>query len=67
MFIFEAGSAVCGSAPNVNALIVGRTIAGLGGSGVYFGTVNIFSSLTTTAERPLYLSFVGAAWSLGTV
>ncbi|KAF4629080.1 hypothetical protein G7Y89_g9070 [Cudoniella acicularis] len=30
-FIFEVGSAICGSAPNMNALIVGRTICGLGG------------------------------------
>jgi MFS family permease len=28
--IFEAGSAVCGAAPNMNALIVGRAVAGIG-------------------------------------
>lgn len=31
--IFEIGSAVCGSAPNMNALIVGRVLRGIGGSG----------------------------------
>ncbi len=35
--LFEAGSAVCGGAPNMNALIVGRVIAGIGGSGMYIG------------------------------
>ena len=29
--LFEAGSALCGGAPNMNALIVGRVIAGIGG------------------------------------
>lgn len=35
--LFEAGSALCGAAPTMNALIVGRVIAGVGGSGVYIG------------------------------
>jgi MFS family permease len=34
---FEAGSALCGGAPNANALIVGRVIAGMGGAGMYIG------------------------------
>src|ERR1700712_5195673 len=32
--IFEVGSALCGAAPNMDAMIVGRTIAGLGASGI---------------------------------
>jgi MFS family permease len=35
--LFEVGSAVCGAAPNTNALIVGRVIAGMGGAGMYIG------------------------------
>jgi MFS family permease len=34
---FEVGSAICGAAPNANALIVGRVIAGMGGAGMYIG------------------------------
>lgn len=30
VLIFEIGSALCGAAPNMDALIVGRAIAGLG-------------------------------------
>lgn len=37
LILFEAGSALCGAAPNMNALIVGRVIAGLGGAGAYIG------------------------------
>ena len=35
--VFEAGSALCGAAPNMNVLIVGRIIAGIGGAGMYLG------------------------------
>jgi hypothetical protein len=35
--LFEVGSAVCGSAQNMNSLIVGRVIAGIGGGGMYLG------------------------------
>ena len=35
--LFEAGSALCGGSPNINALIIGRVIAGMGGSGLYLG------------------------------
>lgn len=35
--MFEIGSAVCGAAPSMNALIVGRVIAGMGGAGSYLG------------------------------
>jgi MFS family permease len=34
---FEAGSAVCGAAPTMNAMIFGRVIAGIGGAGMYLG------------------------------
>lgn len=37
--LFEVGSAVCGAAPNMNALIVGRVIAAAGGSGIYLGSL----------------------------
>ena len=35
--MFEAGSALCGAAPNMNAIIVGRVWAGAGGAGMYLG------------------------------
>lgn len=35
--VFEIGSAICGAAPNSNALIVGRVVAGIGGAGMYLG------------------------------
>ncbi|KZL74868.1 mfs drug efflux transporter [Colletotrichum incanum] len=65
--IFNVGSALCGAAPNMNALIVGRVLAGVGGNGMYLGVMTLLSVLTTDKERPGYLSFVGLVWGVGTV
>ena len=35
--LFEVGSAICGAAPTMDALIVGRVLAGIGGAGMYLG------------------------------
>ena len=37
VLLFEIGSAICAAAPSMNAMIVGRVIAGAGGSGMYLG------------------------------
>jgi hypothetical protein len=37
--IFEVGSALCGAAPTMNSMIVGRAIAGVGASGIYIGSL----------------------------
>ncbi|KAJ6155795.1 hypothetical protein N7470_006361 [Penicillium chermesinum] len=65
--IFEAGSALCGAAPNMNALIVGRAIAGLGGSGLYLGCLTLIEVTTSVRQRPMYMGFTGITWGLGTV
>ena len=65
--LFNVGSAVCGAAPSTKALIVGRVIAGMGGNGMYLGVTTLLSVNTLDKERPLYLSFVGLVWGIGTV
>jgi MFS family permease len=67
VFIFEVGSAICGAAPTMNILIVGRAIAGVGGSGQNVGCMTLIAATTTMAERPMYISTTGLSWDLGTV
>ncbi|KAL5360439.1 major facilitator superfamily domain-containing protein [Aspergillus floccosus] len=67
VLLFEAGSALCGAAPNMNALIVGRVIAGAGGSGIYLGSLNYFAVMTVEKERGLYMALIGVSWGLGAV
>jgi MFS family permease len=67
IIIFEAGSALCGAAPSEDALIAGRAICGIGGSGMYVGVLTLLSMTTTEKERPKYLGFPGITWGTGTV
>lgn len=65
--LFQAGSALCGAAPTMNALIVGRVFAGAGGTGIYLGGLNHFSAMTTRQERGTYLTGIGFVWGLGAI
>ena len=65
--LFEAGSALCGGAPSMKALIVGRVIAGIGGSGIYLGVLNYLSMMTSATERGTYISLTGLVWGLGCI
>ncbi|KAG9499643.1 Efflux pump dep3 [Fusarium musae] len=67
IFLFEAGSAVCGAAPNIQVLIIGRVIAGIGGSGMYSGTLTYVSVLTNEQEKPAYLAGSTVVWGIGSV
>ncbi|KAF2137753.1 uncharacterized protein K452DRAFT_235265 [Aplosporella prunicola CBS 121167] len=67
LLLFEVGSTICGAAPDMNALIVGRVIAGIGGSGVYIGILNYFAMCTTNKERGRYMSGIGLVWGLGAI
>jgi MFS family permease len=52
VFIFEAGSALCGAAPNINVLIIGRLIVGVGATGIYTGSLFLLS--VNTSQQELY-------------
>jgi MFS family permease len=51
----------------MNALIVGRVIAGVGGAGMYLGLLNLISINTTIRERPAYMGGIGVVWGIGTI
>ncbi|CEJ86583.1 hypothetical protein VHEMI04147 [[Torrubiella] hemipterigena] len=65
--VFEVGSAICGAAPSMNIMILGRAIAGIGGAGMYIGTMTLLATTTTLAERPIYISCTGFTWGIGIV
>lgn len=67
LVMFEAGSALCGGAPNIDALIVGRVWAGAGGAGMYLGVLNLLSVNTTLHERPMYMGLTGLVWGAGCI
>ncbi|KAI5459128.1 major facilitator superfamily domain-containing protein [Mariannaea sp. PMI_226] len=65
--LFEVGSAVCGSAPNSVAFIVGRAIAGVGGAGIYSGALMVIIHTVPLHKRPLYQGMFGAVFGVSSV
>ncbi len=59
MAFFFVGSAVCGAAKNMSAMIAGRTIQGLGSGGIQSVTMIILADLVSLQDRGLYASFFG--------
>jgi MFS family permease len=49
--LFEAGSLLCGAAQSSNMLIVGRAVAGMGGSGLSNGGLTILSAIAPIHKR----------------
>jgi MFS family permease len=67
IFIFELGSLICGVAPNANALIVGRAIAGFGGAGMATGGFTIIAFSAEPKRRPLFTGLVGSSYGVSAV
>ena len=67
LFLFEAGSLICGLSPNSTALILGRAIAGLGASGIFTGVLLIIANSTPVQKRPVYIGIAGAMYGLASV
>ncbi|KAH8650816.1 major facilitator superfamily domain-containing protein [Tricladium varicosporioides] len=65
--LFEIGPAVCGAAPSMSALIISRVLTSTSGSGIYLGSLNIISVLTTAKERGTFITLIGFFWGLGAV
>ncbi|KAF2150682.1 MFS general substrate transporter [Myriangium duriaei CBS 260.36] len=65
--LFLVASVLCGAAPNMSVEIVGRVLAGIGGNGMYIGTLTLIVAHTTAVERGVYLGSIGVVWGLGTV
>lgn len=67
IIIFEVGSIVCGAAPTSNALIVGRTVAGLGGAGIWSGILIIIAHCIPLRLRPAYAALDSITFGIGSV
>lgn len=67
VFLFEVGSAICGSAPNSVAFIIGRAVAGLGSSGLFSGVMVIMFHTIPLQQRPLWQGAAGALFAVASV
>lgn len=60
---FAVGSALAGSAQNMNMMIAARTIQGIGGGGIINLVEIITSDLVPLAERGIYQGMLGLTWA----
>jgi hypothetical protein len=67
IFLFEAGSVVCGAAQTSTMLIAGRAIAGLGSSGIFTGAILIMLNTVPLAKRPMLQGLFGACFGVASV
>ena len=65
--LFLVGSVICGAASNMTALIFGRVIGGLGGTGMYLGALTLITVLTTPKTTPTYMGYLAFAFGIGSV
>lgn len=65
--IFEIGSAICGAAPNSDAFIAGRAIAGFASAGVFSGCMLIIILLVPLHKRPIFQGMFGAVFAIASV
>lgn len=65
--VFEVGSALCGAAPNSNAFIVGRAIAGTGSAGIFSGSTVIVSQVIPLRKRPIYVGLMGSTFGVASI
>lgn len=67
ILVFEIGNVISATAPNSEVLILGRTVAGMGGGGVMTGA---FISIALTAGpdlRAAYMGLVGVTFGTASV
>lgn len=62
---FLAGSLLCALAPNMDALIAGRAIQGLGASGMSIMVNVVISDMFSLRDRGLYLATTSMVWAVG--
>jgi MFS family permease len=67
IFIFELGSLFCAIAKSLEFLIFGRTVAGIGGAGIYVSIFTLIAQITRLKDRPLLVGFFGGIFGISSV
>lgn len=65
--IFEIGSLVAAVSPSMDALIVGRVIAGIGGGGIQVLVFIVVSEMVPISKRSLIFALMGVIFSVSSI
>ncbi|KAJ3718080.1 iron permease [Lentinula guzmanii] len=64
LLFFTIGSAICGAAPTMSALIAGRAVQGIGSGAIQSLVLIIVADLVTLKERGMFISMTGTTWAI---
>ncbi|KZP21398.1 MFS general substrate transporter [Athelia psychrophila] len=67
VFIFEAGSLVCALSGNVDQLIAGRAVSGVGAAGMFVAIIQVIAQVTRLEDRSKLFGVFGAVFGLSSV
>ncbi|KAL4886462.1 major facilitator superfamily domain-containing protein [Aspergillus karnatakaensis] len=67
LLVFEVGSLLCGVVTTSDMLIVGRTIAGLGATGLFSGCLIIIAKAVPLRVRPAHMGLVSSMHAVASV
>ncbi len=65
--VFLIGSVICAMAPNIEVMILGRAIQGLGGGGLMSLALAVIGDIIPPRERGKYQGFFGAVFGVSSV
>ncbi|KAI6514109.1 hypothetical protein MCOR05_011986 [Pyricularia oryzae] len=65
--IFAVGAAIAGAAPDINCVIIGRAITGIGGAGLYQGIMLYNFKFSSAYEAPRGQAVIGTGFAIGLV
>ncbi|KAJ6549778.1 transporter [Mycena capillaripes] len=65
--IFEIGSLLCGVSQNVDQLIAGRAVSGLGAAGIFVAMMQVVAQVTRLEDRARFFGLFGAVFGLSSV
>ncbi|KAL1923187.1 uncharacterized protein VTP21DRAFT_9563 [Calcarisporiella thermophila] len=67
LIMFEVGNLICGAAPNMAALAIGRAIAGIGAGGITTMDVIIISDVVPIRDRGKYQGFNSSVLAVSSI
>ncbi|KAG8887583.1 hypothetical protein FRB98_009425 [Tulasnella sp. 332] len=67
ILVFEIGNAICGAAPNMDVLIFGRVLAGVGAAGTTVCFFVLTARISSIGRRALCMGLVGSAITLSSI
>lgn len=67
LFFFSLGTVLCSVANNIELLLIGRCIQGIGGGGIVGLTYVLLADMVTLHERGKWMPIISLQWAIGSV